>query len=200
MKHLINPQVDCVFKSLLGAEENKALLINFLNAVLTPPLDKQIIEVTLLNPYNKREFINDKSTIVDIKAKEQNGHLFQIEIQLQVGPELPARMAYTWADIYHNQLGKGDGFYLLQPIVSIWLLGDNLKVIRQSDAFHHCFKLYDPSNQVLLTDHCQIHTLELKKWSKGDIKDDIDYWSWLFSQGDHLDIDHLPSFITDNSL
>ena len=38
MKHRIDPKVDCVFKALLGAEENRALLVHFLNAVLADEL------------------------------------------------------------------------------------------------------------------------------------------------------------------
>ncbi|NCC41858.1 MAG: hypothetical protein EOM21_21090, partial [Gammaproteobacteria bacterium] len=38
MQRSINPKVDCVFKALLGAEENRALLIDFLNAMLTETL------------------------------------------------------------------------------------------------------------------------------------------------------------------
>jgi hypothetical protein len=36
MKTGINPKVDCVFKAIFGAEENKDVLIHLLNAVLTP--------------------------------------------------------------------------------------------------------------------------------------------------------------------
>ena len=78
MQHPINPQVDCVFKALLGADENKALLIHFLNAVLTPTPGEQIVEVTLLNPYNEKEFTTDKLTIVDVMAEDQNGHVYQV--------------------------------------------------------------------------------------------------------------------------
>jgi hypothetical protein len=42
MKHKINPIVDCVFKAILGAEENKNLLIHFLNAILEPEEDAKI--------------------------------------------------------------------------------------------------------------------------------------------------------------
>ncbi len=34
MKHRIDPKVDCVFKAVLGSEENRNLLAHFLNAVL----------------------------------------------------------------------------------------------------------------------------------------------------------------------
>lgn len=33
-KKKIDPMVDCVFKAILGKEENANLLVNFLNAVL----------------------------------------------------------------------------------------------------------------------------------------------------------------------
>jgi chromosome segregation ATPase len=31
MKHRIDPKIDCVFKALLGSEENRNLLLHFLN-------------------------------------------------------------------------------------------------------------------------------------------------------------------------
>jgi hypothetical protein len=34
MKHHIDPKIDCVFKALLGAEDNRNLLVHFLNAIL----------------------------------------------------------------------------------------------------------------------------------------------------------------------
>jgi hypothetical protein len=55
MRHPIDPKVDCVFKALLGSEDNRALLIHFLNAVLVDDLPAPITEVEILNPYNERE-------------------------------------------------------------------------------------------------------------------------------------------------
>ncbi len=54
LKHAISPTVDCVFKSILGSEENTNLLIDFLNGVLVPK--SPISDVEILNPYNEREF------------------------------------------------------------------------------------------------------------------------------------------------
>ena len=69
MHHPIDPKIDCVFKALLGAEYNRALLIHFLNAILGPELPAPITAVEILNPYNEREFLDDKLSIVDIKAR-----------------------------------------------------------------------------------------------------------------------------------
>ncbi len=55
------------------------LLIHLLNAVLQA--EHPIVEVTILNPYNEKEFEDDKLSIVDIKAKDSTGALFIIEVQ-----------------------------------------------------------------------------------------------------------------------
>lgn len=47
MKHHIDPKVDCVFKKLLGSEENRDLLIHFLNATLGADLPEPIAEVEI---------------------------------------------------------------------------------------------------------------------------------------------------------
>jgi len=42
MKHRIDPKIDCVFKALLGSEENRNLLVHFLNAILADDLTAPI--------------------------------------------------------------------------------------------------------------------------------------------------------------
>ncbi|MCP4294042.1 MAG: Rpn family recombination-promoting nuclease/putative transposase [Proteobacteria bacterium] len=102
MKHRINPMVDCVFKKVLGAKENKNLLIHFLNAVLHH--SPEIKDVEILNPYNDKEFESDKLTVVDVKAEDDSGKQYQIEVQLSVYKSLPERMLYGWSSLYQSTL------------------------------------------------------------------------------------------------
>jgi hypothetical protein len=67
----IDPKVDYVFKILFGSEANKSLLIHLLNAVLKPPPGQQIVAVEILNPFNDKETLDDKLSILDIKARDQ---------------------------------------------------------------------------------------------------------------------------------
>ena len=181
LKHSINPMVDCVFKALLGALENVNLTLNFLNAILKPDVPIQHIEI--LNPYNEKEFLSDKLTIVDIKVKDTEQRHYQIEVQLAVFSYLPARMLYTWRDIYQSQLGSGDDFKQLKPVVSIWLLGENL--FNQSQSHHHHFQAYDPVNKIPLSDHFSIHILELPKWEKKSAKlNKEDQWLCFFQNAE----------------
>lgn len=110
MRHRIDPKVDCVFKALLGAEQNRNLLAHFLNAMLANDLSAPIAAVEILNPYNELESLNDKLSIVDVKAEDQQGQIYQIEIQLASNRHLPARMLYTWADLYSQQLSSGEDY------------------------------------------------------------------------------------------
>jgi len=57
MDHPIDPKTDCVFKALLGAEDNRDLLIHFLNAILGADLPSPVTQVYILNPYKEREFV-----------------------------------------------------------------------------------------------------------------------------------------------
>ncbi len=92
MKHPIDPKVDCVFKALLGAEENRNLLLHFLNTFLAGELVEPLVSVQILNPYNDKESLNDKLSVVDVKTKDDHGRLYQIEVQLNNFNYLVTRM------------------------------------------------------------------------------------------------------------
>ncbi|MDO9423202.1 MAG: PD-(D/E)XK nuclease family transposase [Methylobacter sp.] len=75
MQHAIDPKIDCVFKALLGSDENRNLLIHFLNTFLAQELSEPLVWVDILNPYNDKEFLSDKLSIVDVKFIAGRGML-----------------------------------------------------------------------------------------------------------------------------
>ncbi len=191
MKHAIDPKVDCVFKALLGSPENSNLLVNFINAMLEGQLEHPIKQVEILNPYNEREFISDKLSIVDVKAKDSENQIFQIEIQLALYPSLPARILYNWADIYSQQLKSGEKYYELKATYAIWLLNDNL--YPDDDTLHH-FQLRDQKGRSLI-DHCHITLVELKKFHSQIIHNNQERWLNFFNQAEYLDDINLPDWM-----
>ena len=48
---------------------------------------------------------------------------------------------------------------------------------------HSCYMIYDTKNKRLLTDHLQIHIIELKKFKfkDNDLKKDLNYWLGFFT-------------------
>ena len=83
MRHRINPKVDCVFKALLGAEANRALLIHFLNAVLGDALSAPITEAERLDDAALPEWMQTAemrqamSTLKEFSEKERAYHAYQ---------------------------------------------------------------------------------------------------------------------------
>ena len=197
MKHRIDPKIDCVFKALLGSEENRNLLVHFLNAVLVDDLASPITEAEILNPYNDKEFLDDKLSVVDVKAKDGEGRLYQIEIQLLAYRHLPERMVYTWCDIISQQLQSGHDYSLLKPVFSIWLLAENL--LPGEADYAHEYKLQDHSGRTL-ADLGGIHLLELKKFTAERIETEEQRWLKFFKDGERLDDAALPDWMNTDEM
>ncbi|NQZ09492.1 MAG: Rpn family recombination-promoting nuclease/putative transposase [Algicola sp.] len=178
MKYFIDPTVDCVFKAILGMEGNEDLLVHFLNCILMPAIP--IVSVTIINPYNERTFTDDKLSIVDIKAIDESGIKYQVEVQMATPHSLPKRMLYTWSDIYQTQIKKGTNYSQLQPVISIWLLTHSFF---NDTKPHHHFQVWDKDNDLLLTDNCSIHVFELAKWKRPDTLQANDFWLYFFKEG-----------------
>ena len=184
MKHRIDPKIDCVFKALLGSEQNRNLLVHFLNAILTSDLSAPITEAEILNPYNDKEFLDDKLSVVDVKAKDSEGRLYQIEIQLLTYRHLPERMVYTWCDIISQHKQSGNDYSLLKPVYSIWLLAENL--LPGEGEYAHEYTLCDRQGRKL-GNLGGIHLLELKKFTAERIETEEQRWLQFFKEGEQLD-------------
>jgi len=197
MKHRIDPKIDCVFKALLGAEENRNLLAHFLNAVLAGDLTAPIAEVEILNPYSDKEFLDDKLSVVDVKAKDSDGRLYQIEIQLLTYRHLPARMVYTWCDIVSQQLQSGQDYSLLKPVYSIWLLAENL--LPGEAEYAHKYRLRDLQGRSL-GELGGIHLLELKKFTAERVETEEQRWLRFFKDGEQLDDAALPDWMNTDEM
>ena len=104
--HHINPRVDIAFKKIFGIEENKDLLISLINSIVST--EDQVVDVTLLNPYNEKNFQSDKLSILDIKAEGSNGKKFNIEIQITDVADYDKRALYYWAKLYTEQLKSSE--------------------------------------------------------------------------------------------
>ena len=193
MQHAIDPKIDCVFKALLGSDENRNLLIHFLNAFLAQELTEPLVWVDILNPYNDKEFLSDKLSIVDVKAKDRHEQLYQIEIQLTSYGHLSSRIIYNWADIYSQQLKSGQDYGQLRPTYSIWLLAENL-LAEDKDYAHH-YKMRDDQGRAF-NRHGGIWLLELNKFDASRIETEDQRWLKFFKDGEQLNDTALPDWMS----
>jgi predicted transposase/invertase (TIGR01784 family) len=153
----IRPTNDFAFKKTFGSPENKVALISLLNAILTLPVP--IVDVTIENPYNLQDFQNDKLSILDIRAVDQRGAIYDVEMQLSTHSGLVKRIVFYGCEVYAGQLKAGDDYSMLKPVYSICLLEGQLW--DDSPKVHHAFRLEDRDSGRLLGETLEIHTLEL---------------------------------------
>lgn len=206
---MVNPRVDIAFKKLFGAEENKDLLISLLNSIISE--SDQIDQVELLNPYNDRDFRNDKLSILDIKAKNKHtGTYFLIEMQLSNEGDYSKRGLYGWARSYAGQIKKGGQYQDLCRTIAIHVLNFNFIDYNKIDGweayspnkYHHRFILSDKDTKLSIFKDMEIHTIELSKFEAIDDKDldsvmkkvkgSLDVWVALLTKYDLLEQNNLP--------
>src|SRR5438552_1365541 len=106
----IDPKVDYAFKHLLGRESTRPILIDVIDKVLNPSPGHEIREIELLNPFNPKEAFDDKLSILDIKARDQSGRLFNVEMQMLAYPYYEKRILYYWARLHQQQLHEGEDY------------------------------------------------------------------------------------------
>lgn len=155
----IDPKVDYAFQVVFASEGNVDVLTSLLEAVLGLAAGS-LRDVAVLNPFNRKETAGDKLSIVDIKARDATGRLFNVEMQMLAHAALRERIVYYWSKVYSGQLPQGRDFDQLRPAVSICFVNDTI-VPELPDVWHHRAGLYDPKTGLRLTDHVDIHFIEL---------------------------------------
>jgi len=194
MERKIDPTVDCVFKAILGSEYHPDLLIHFLNSMLDLKGPSSVVQVEMINPFNEKNRHEAKLTAVDIKARDGRGREFQIEIQTSNHPGLAERILFTWACMYSASIEKGQFFTKTRPVISIWLLTENL--FPENDLVHIQFEIYSPGAKFYLTRHCEIHVFQLKNWPlDAKILDNKSRWIAFFRNGKNLDPANPPQWM-----
>ena len=188
----INPRVDFAFKKLFGSEENKDLLMSLINAIVSS--EEQVVEVELKNPYNLAAYQAGKMSILDIKAKAENGRWFNIEMQISEDYNFDKRAIYYWAKLVTEQLAEGRMFNELKKTISINILDFNF--IPANTEVHNCYKIINTATgkDDKLHDIFELHYVELRKFSKSteEISTALDRWSTFLTKADKLDKYAIP--------
>jgi predicted transposase/invertase (TIGR01784 family) len=202
----INPKVDIAFKKIFGVEENKDLLISLINSIVSQ--EDQVAKVTLLNPYNPKNFKSDKLSILDIKAEGEDGKRFNIEIQISDEADYDKRALYYWAKLYADQLQSSEDYASLSKAIGIHIL--NFTSIPESAAYHNIFDIREQKSGILYFKDLELHTLELKKFSGSSskelsdmiekVKTSLDIWMAFLTRHELLDRSNLPKELDDTSL
>ena len=189
----IDPKVDYAFKWLMGRDESSPILIDLLHAVLNPAPEEQIVDIQLLNPFSDKMALDDKLAVLDIKARDQLGRQFNVEMQMLGSPSLPQRVLYYWSKLYTEQLQSGKEYDALRPTISVCFVDG---VLFPAIGDHHtCFRLVEPNHGVAFTGDIQIHLVELPKFAKkpAELATALDAWLYFLRHAQDFDLPGLPA-------
>ena len=188
----VNPRVDFAFKKLFGSEENKDLLISLINAIVSE--EEQVVEVELKNPYNLADYRADKISILDIKARDENGRWFNVEMQIREDNNFDKRALYYWAKLVTEQFSEGMMYKDLKKTISISIL--DYDFVPDTEEVHSCYKILNTATgkDDQMHNVFELHYIELKKFKKtyNQIQTDLDRWSSFLTTAHQLDREHTP--------
>ncbi|PCJ18702.1 MAG: hypothetical protein COB02_09710 [Candidatus Cloacimonadota bacterium] len=155
---------DILFKSTFSNPKNNKILICLINALLKLQDDKKLIEVEVINPFNDKKFIDDKLSIVDIKAKDGKGILYNIEMQVQVPKNWEKRPLYYASELYTSQLKQSSSYNKLKKTISISILSETC--FKDNNDIHNIYTFHNIKSLKPLDNLIELHFIELSKFDK----------------------------------
>ncbi|KOF58266.1 transposase [Clostridium sp. DMHC 10] len=191
----LNPKVDFAFKKLFGSEENKDILIAFINSIIDE--NEQIKDIELKNPYNIADYRKGKMTILDIKAVDDKDVWYDIEMQIAQQDFFDKRALYYWSKVYSSQIESGEDYEKLRKTISINILDFNY--LKEED-FHSEFKIYNTKTMKEFSNMFEMHFIELNKFNKDykELKTGLDRWIAFLSRAYELDKDNIPEELAED--
>ena len=188
---------DIAFRKIFGNENRKESLISFLNAVLDFHGDQRITQVTILNPYQLPKLKGGKVTIIDVKATDQAGRTYIIEMQVGDLDGFEKRVLYYSSKSYSDQIKRSDFYRKLRPVIFIGVL----------DFEHTANKNYISRSQVRDIEtgeqtikDMEFTFIELPKFKKElkDLKTLTEKWVYFIKNAENIEI--VPDNINDEGL
>ena len=157
----VNPTSDIFVQYLFALKSHEELLQSFVNSVLKDAGRPLTVSLEVQNSINIERFLQDKRTVVDLRAKDESGRMVQIEVQTYNHPSFVDRTLYYACRTYSEQLTEGNAYTKLQPTISIALVRFPLfpEVLPKLHNVFHLRSLDLPD--YILTDHLEFHYLEL---------------------------------------
>ena len=163
---------DYFIRYFFGLKGDEDLLLSFINAIMIDSNFATFVSVDILNPFNLTEKANNKESIVDFpkgtpsaKAVTEDGIIVIIEIQTYSTKNFFERTLYYWSKNYSNVLKKGEEYPELKPVISINLI-DDILFDKTDNRMHTCYLLKEKNTNKILTDHIQMHYVEIPKFDE----------------------------------
>ncbi|TAD95605.1 MAG: Rpn family recombination-promoting nuclease/putative transposase [Bacteroidetes bacterium] len=186
----INPFTDFGFKKIFGQEENKDLLIDFIQTLL--PEKGNIINIRYLKTEKLGRAISERRAIFDLYCENDLGEKFIVELQRAQQDYFKERSIYYATFAIQEQAKKGKWDYNWQGVYTIAIMDFSF-----TDSPHKNVKtqavLYDEENEVIFSDKLKFVYLEMDKFTKSIDELENYYEKWLYLLKNLSFLDKIPA-------
>ncbi len=122
--------LDVCFRALFGSQGMEDVLLSLVNSILRNANLPTVSKLELRNPFVLRRWRKDKEPIVDVRAIDEQGNVFDIEMQVVKHADFDKRAEYYGSRLFVDQIGNGSNYGDLRRVVSIYFV---LFPIRKED-------------------------------------------------------------------
>jgi predicted transposase/invertase (TIGR01784 family) len=188
---------DVAFRKIFGNDNRKETLISFLNAILDFKGKQKIVEVKIMNPYLLPKLRGGKVTIIDVKATDQIGRSYIVEMQVGELDGFDKRVLFYFSKSYGEQIKRGDFYRQLKPVIFIGIL--NYDFSRNSNYLSR-HRILDVETHEHLLQDVEFNFIELPKFNKElhQLENLTDKWIYFIKNAENLDV--IPENVDDEGL
>ena len=178
---------DYVFKRTFTRDDPNGILKDFLEAILKIKLKN----VQVLNAEIPKDILNEKGSVLDIRAELDNKRIADIEMQVENQGNISKRSTVYMSKNIATQIKTSEDYKGLKPSIVINILNFNRYKRNSYHSIAH-MKFEETSKEayvdlgykkedLLATNVLEMHFIELPKFIKKnpEIKTKLDEWLWL---------------------
>jgi len=189
----LNLFTDFAFKWVFGTLQNKALLIDFINAILMG--EQRIIDLEYRTCERLGFVEEERKVIFDLLCENDRGEKILIELQQARQTWFKDRVLYYTANLIQEQGVRGKWDYKLKPTYVISLL--NFSLEKDGTSLVHRISLWNTTQQKQWSDRIQMVFLEAPKFNKNLEQCETRLDQWLYFLCNLHKLDRMPQTICD---
>jgi len=162
---LMDLRIDYAFKLLFATGET-LYLISLLNAIFASAgIVRTVKSLTILTPNLEKRSEHDKLSILDVRAKLDDGSEVLIEMHLYDLLDLKYKTIRSWAWAYGEEIKEGEKYLFQQPVICISFINGAFDK-KDANKIHKCCKISDIETHEIFTDALELHYINMKAFIK----------------------------------
>ncbi|MEI8395916.1 MAG: Rpn family recombination-promoting nuclease/putative transposase [Rhodospirillaceae bacterium] len=183
----LNPKTDFAFKKIFGSDASRDILISFLNAVLGFSGPGMIVDVTILDPYQVPRIKGWKDSYVDVRARDERGRTFIVEMQVLVAPGFEKRILFNACKAYVGQIASAAEYRNLVEVIAITIT--DFVMYPDLSGIVGSFRLRAAENIEIVHQDMELVFVELPKFCKteAELETALDRWLYFLKTAGTLD-------------